>query len=165
MGGHVTARSIEQHPEFYDGALPLCGVVGDVELFDFFLDFTFVGQALAGVEAYPIPADYQTRVVPRIQAALGTVGIGLGPPTNPRGLQFRAIVVEQSGGPRPGAEVAFSFWKRGPSCTANTFSAPPRNCTDSTIPPASRAGCSATSTRSRCTATAVGSFFRRAAPF
>lgn len=111
MGGHVTARSIEQYPRLYDGAMPLCGVVGDVELFDFFLDYTFVGQALAGIDAYPIPANYQTTVVPRIQAALGTAGIGLGPPTNDLGLQFRSVVVEQSGGPRPGAEVAFSYWK------------------------------------------------------
>ena len=28
------------------------------ELFDFFLDYTLVAQALAGVDAYPIPADY-----------------------------------------------------------------------------------------------------------
>ena len=65
MGGHVTARSIEQYPALYDGALPLCGVVGDVELFDFFLDFTLVAQALADVDGYPIPANYLTNVVPR----------------------------------------------------------------------------------------------------
>lgn len=111
MGGHITARAIEQLPAFYDGALPLCGVVGDIELFDFFVDYTFVAQALAGVDAYPIPDNWLTAVVPQIQAALGTAGIGLGPPTNELGLQFRSIVVEQSGGPRPGANVAFSFWK------------------------------------------------------
>lgn len=111
MGGHITARSIEQYPLFYDGALPLCGVVGDVELFDYFIDFTFVGQALAGVDASPIPEDYASRVVPEIEQALGTAGIGLGPPTNDLGLQFRSVIVEQSGGSRPGAEVAFSVWK------------------------------------------------------
>jgi pimeloyl-ACP methyl ester carboxylesterase len=111
MGGHITARSIEEHPNLYDGAMPLCGVVGDVELFDFFVDFTFVAQALAGEDVYPITDDYQQVVVPRIQQDLGTEGIGLGPPTNELGLQFRSIVVEQSGGPRPGADVAFSVWK------------------------------------------------------
>jgi pimeloyl-ACP methyl ester carboxylesterase len=111
MGGHIIARSIEQHPSFYDGAMPLCGVVGDVELFDFFVDFTFVGQALAGEDVYPISDDYQRVVVPRMQVELGTAGIGLGPPTNELGLQFRSIVVEQTGGPRPGANVAFSVWK------------------------------------------------------
>ena len=64
MGGHVTARSIEQYPSLYDGAMPLCGVVGDVELFDFFLDFHAVAQALAGIDALPIPANYQSEIVP-----------------------------------------------------------------------------------------------------
>jgi hypothetical protein len=54
---------------------------------------------------------------------------------------------------RAGCSIAFSLWKRGPSVTAKTFSAPPRNCTDSTMPPASRVGGSETSTRSRATAT------------
>ena len=101
MGGHVTARSIEQYPSLYDGAMPLCGVVGDVELFDFFLDFHAVAQALAGIDALPIPADYQSRVVPQMKT---TLGIAAGPPTNALGAQFRDVVIEQSGGRRPGAE-------------------------------------------------------------
>ena len=108
MGGHVTARSIEQYPSLYDGAMPLCGAVGDVELFDFFLDFNAVSQALAGIDALPIPADYQSVVVPQIMAALG---IAAGPPSNELGVQFRAVVIEQSGWPRPGANAAFEAWK------------------------------------------------------
>jgi pimeloyl-ACP methyl ester carboxylesterase len=112
MGGHVTARSIEQYPSLYDGALPMCGVVGDVKLFDYFVDYTFVSQALAGVDAYPIPANYGATVAPQIQATLGTTNLLPGRPlTNPLGLQFRSIVVNQSGGPRPGAEAAFAVWK------------------------------------------------------
>ena len=38
MGGHVIGRSLEQYPRFYDGALPMCGVLGDQELFDYFLE-------------------------------------------------------------------------------------------------------------------------------
>ena len=108
MGGHVTARSVEQYPSLYDAAMPLCGVVGDVELFDFFLDFHAVAQALAGIDALPIPENYQSEIVPEIQA---TLGINDDPLSNELGQQFRSVVIEQSGGSRPGAEAAFDSWK------------------------------------------------------
>ncbi|MFD9739798.1 hypothetical protein [Umezawaea sp. NPDC059074] len=113
MGGHVIGRSLEQYPGFYDGALPMCGVLGDQELFDYFLDFQLTAQALSGIRAYPTPPDYVTAVVPRIQAALGLTGLRPGGPdtTNDRGKQFRAVAVERSGGARPGAENAFAYWK------------------------------------------------------
>ncbi|WNV88750.1 hypothetical protein [Umezawaea sp. Da 62-37] len=113
MGGHVIGRSLEQYPGFYDGALPMCGVLGDHELFDFFLDFQLSSQALSGIRAYPTPADYVTAVVPRIQAELGLTGLVPGGPdtTNDRGKQFRSVAIERSGGPRPGAENAFAYWK------------------------------------------------------
>lgn len=106
MGGHVIGRSLEQYPGFYRGALPLCGVLGDQELFDFFLDYNLTAQALAGVRAWPVPDDYLSAVVPRIQAELGLTGT-----PNERGRQFAAIVTNRSGGPRPGAEQAFARWK------------------------------------------------------
>ncbi|MEU8300632.1 DUF6351 family protein [Micromonospora sp. NPDC048909] len=113
MGGYVTARSLEQYPGYYDGALPMCGVLGDQTLLDFFLDYNLVAQALAGVPAYPTPADYLTNAVPRIQAALGLAGLTpTGPDTtNGRGKQLRDITVNRSGGPRPGATAAFAVWK------------------------------------------------------
>src|SRR6202022_17404 len=37
MGGHITGALIEQYPDAYVGALPMCGVMGDVALFDYFL--------------------------------------------------------------------------------------------------------------------------------
>nr|QRD81062.1 lipolytic protein [uncultured bacterium] len=113
MGGHVIGRSLEQYPGFYDGALPLCGVMGDHELFDYFLDYLVVANAIAGVRAWPPPPDYLTAVVPRIQAELGLAGLAPGGPdtTNELGKQFRAIVVNRSGGPRPAADAAFASWK------------------------------------------------------
>ncbi|GAA0229046.1 alpha/beta hydrolase [Saccharothrix mutabilis subsp. mutabilis] len=106
MGGHVTGRSLEQYPHFYKGALPMCGVLGDHELFDFFLDYQVVAQALAGIDAYPLPDDYLSAVVPRIKDALGLNGT-----PNDLGKQFAQVVINRSGGPRPGAEAAFAFWK------------------------------------------------------
>ncbi|KAB1914449.1 S9 family peptidase [Micromonospora sp. AMSO31t] len=113
MGGHIIGRSLEQYPNYYDGALPMCGVLGDQELFDFFLDYNLVAQALAGVRAYPTPDDYLTGAVPRIQAALGLAELKPGGPdtTNDLGKQLRAITVERSGGQRPGADAAFAVWK------------------------------------------------------
>ncbi|MFI7492195.1 hypothetical protein ACIBXA_27835 [Micromonospora echinaurantiaca] len=113
MGGYIIARSLEQYPGFYDGALPMCGVLGDQTLLDFFLDYNLVAQALAGVRAYPTPADYLTNAVPRIQLALGLAGLTpTGPDTtNDLGKQLRAITVNRSGGPRPGADASFAVWK------------------------------------------------------
>jgi pimeloyl-ACP methyl ester carboxylesterase len=113
MGGYVVGRSVEQYPFFYDGALPMCGVLGDQTLLDFFLDFNLVAQALAGMPNYPLPADYLTAVVPQIQAALGIGAVTpLAPePANDLGRQLRAITVDRSGGPRPGSAAAFAFWK------------------------------------------------------
>ncbi len=114
MGGHITGRSIEEYPGYYDAAMPMCGVMGDHGLFDFFLDFQVVAQDLADLPAYPVPADYQTVVVPKIQAALGLTGLTpTGPDTtNALGKQFRSIVINRSGGPRPGDTAAFANWYR-----------------------------------------------------
>ncbi|MEU1587781.1 hypothetical protein [Micromonospora sp. NPDC005710] len=113
MGGYVIGRSLEQYPGFYDGALPMCGVLGDQTLLDFYLDYNLVAQSLAEVPAYPTPADYLMNAVPRIQVALGLAGLTpTGPDTTTeRGKQLRAITVNRSGGPRPGTEAAFAVWK------------------------------------------------------
>jgi pimeloyl-ACP methyl ester carboxylesterase len=112
MGGHVIGRSLEQYPYFYAGALPMCGVLGDDRLFDFFTDYNLVAQDLAGVPAYPAPADYLTADVPVIEAKLGLAGLQPGQdPTNALGRQLQAITVQQSGGPRPGANASFSIWE------------------------------------------------------
>ncbi|HZM80449.1 MAG TPA: hypothetical protein VFC19_32330 [Candidatus Limnocylindrales bacterium] len=113
MGGHIVGRSLEQFPGFYAGGLPMCGVMGDQTLFDFFLDYQLVAQALSGVDAYPVPSDYLQTKVPQIQATLGIASITpLSPePANDLGRQLRAITINRSGGPRPGAEAAFAAWK------------------------------------------------------
>ncbi|MEU4803133.1 DUF6351 family protein [Actinosynnema sp. NPDC023587] len=106
MGGHVIVRSLEQYPGFYRAALPMCGVLGDQELFDYVLDYQLVAQALAGVDAYPLPTDYPGAVVPKIKTALGLYGT-----PNELGEQFAAFVAGRSGGERPGVRAAFAHWK------------------------------------------------------
>jgi pimeloyl-ACP methyl ester carboxylesterase len=108
MGGHITGVAIEQYPAAYVGALPMCGVMGDNELFDYYLDFNLVAEALAGVQAqFPFPADYQTAVVPGVKAALGSPY-----PTalNAQGLKLRGVTQNISGGPRPAFATSFVVW-------------------------------------------------------
>jgi fermentation-respiration switch protein FrsA (DUF1100 family) len=108
MGGHITGVAIEQYPNAYAGALPMCGVMGDNELFDYFLDFNLVAQALAGVQAeFPFPADYQTAVVPGVKAALGPVYPVV---LNAQGQALAGVTQNISGGPRPGFPTSFVVW-------------------------------------------------------
>lgn len=108
MGGHITAAGIERYPDTYDGAMPLCGVVGDVEFFDFFLDHAVVAAALADVPTvHPPPANYLLETVPAIQAALG---YGPGLTLNARGQQLAAATKFLSGGERPLFDQAFAYW-------------------------------------------------------
>ncbi|MFL6161158.1 MAG: hypothetical protein ACJ74U_02925 [Jatrophihabitantaceae bacterium] len=111
MGGQVVARSLEQYPYFYAGALPMCGVLGDDRIFDYFADENLVAQDLAGIRAYPTPPDYQTTVLPAIEDALGISGLARAEqPRNELGRQFEAITIQRAGGQRPGIEAAFSYW-------------------------------------------------------
>ncbi|HXG14618.1 MAG TPA: hypothetical protein VNK50_00110 [Calidithermus sp.] len=108
MGGHITGVAIEQYPEAYAGALPMCGVMGDNELFDYFLDYNLVAQALAGIPAeFPFPPDYLAAVVPQVSAALGSPF-----PTNlnAAGLALRGVTQNISGGARPAFALSFVLW-------------------------------------------------------
>lgn len=113
MGGHVIGRSLEEYPSTYAGALPMCGVMGDQELFDYFLSYNLVAQDIADRQVYPPPADYLTADVPVIQQRLGLAGLRPGGPdtTNALGKQLRDITTNLSGGPRPGADQAFTVFK------------------------------------------------------
>jgi pimeloyl-ACP methyl ester carboxylesterase len=108
MGGHITGVAIEQYPQAYAGAMPMCGVMGDNELFDYFLDFNLVAQALANVQAqFPFPADYQTAVVPGVKAALGPAYPFV---LNAQGTKLRGVTQNISGGVRPAFATSFAAW-------------------------------------------------------
>ncbi|WP_430790028.1 alpha/beta hydrolase family protein [Actinoplanes sp. G11-F43] len=103
MGGHVTAVAIERYPRAFAGAMPYCGVLGDVELFDYFLDAGVTAAALAGVGIeFPLRpgADYPARwagQVTRIKAALTEQA-------------WSDVLERRSGGERPGFAGAFGYW-------------------------------------------------------
>lgn len=108
MGGHVTALVAEQWPKSYDGAMPICGVLGDYELFDFYLDFNVAAQALSGSgKQFPFQSDYLTVTVPATKAALGPAFPFV---LNAQGQNLKALTALRSGGLRPVFEQGFLFW-------------------------------------------------------
>jgi pimeloyl-ACP methyl ester carboxylesterase len=108
MGGHVTAIVAEQWPKSYDGAMPICGVLGDYELFDFFLDFNVAAQTLSGIGAtFPYGPDYLSSTVPATKAALGPAFPFV---LNSEGQNFKSLVELRSGGDRPVFDQAWLFW-------------------------------------------------------
>ena len=109
MGGHITGVLIEKFPHDYVGAMPMCGVMGDVELFDYFLDYNLVAQDLAGIQAvFPPQADYFTTVGPKIKLGLG--GADFPATMNEQGRRLRSVIEQRTGGVRPSFEAAFNFW-------------------------------------------------------
>jgi pimeloyl-ACP methyl ester carboxylesterase len=116
MGGHVTAVSIEQFPELYDAALPICGVLADYELFDFFLDFNSAAQEIAlGSSAFPVePVSYLFGQVPQIKTNLESFPGGWPVFLNADGENFKNLVELRSGGDRPNFDEAWFFWNTFP---------------------------------------------------
>jgi len=108
MGGHVTAVMAEQWPGAYAGAMPICGVLGDYELFDFFLDFNTAAQAITHVGGrFPFAPNYLATTVPATKAALGPAfPFAL----NSDGQNFKSLVQLRSGGVRPVFQQGFLFW-------------------------------------------------------
>ena len=108
MGGHITAVSAEQYANSYAAAMPMCGVVGDYELFDYFLDFNVAAQQIAlGTSSFPVADDYLTTTVPQVKAALGPIFPFV---LNADGAAFAQLVELRSGGDRPYFDDAFRFW-------------------------------------------------------
>lgn len=134
MGGHVTAAAIERYPYLYDGALPVCGVIGDVELFDFFLDYNLGAAAIAGLEpTFPSPVpDWTTTTVIDIKAELSTdpggawAGgfdqiLGAPSPLTEKGQSFKDFVEIGTGGERVTYDTAWYFWHGLADPTGNFF--------------------------------------------
>lgn len=111
MGGHVIGVSVEQYPKAYDGALPMCGVMGDNDLFSYFFDYQVVANWLTGrTQPFPFPADYTTVTVPQIRAALEIAPGGFPALLNDQGKKLRTSTKYFSGGERPLFNFAFMYW-------------------------------------------------------
>jgi len=109
MGGHITAAAIEQYRSAYDGAMPICGVLGDHELFDYYLDYNLVAAALAGVATTfpPDPVAWTTVSAPQITSTLAAAWpFGL----SPAGENLKSLTELRSGGERPLFDAAWPAW-------------------------------------------------------
>lgn len=125
MGGHITARSITEYPDAYDGAMPMCGVLGGgVEQFSYSLDWALLGNYFAGLN-YDLPfapAEAQALVgaVFGEPQALGYIPYIENPKDsaykpedlvtslNEAGQRFKDATMYRSGGERPLYDVAFA---------------------------------------------------------
>lgn len=123
MGGHITARTVTD-PEFagdYDGALPMCGVVGGGnELFSYFLDWGLLASYFADLN-YEVPytegemATFLDTVFGDDRDGNGELGFlpptaGMDAVLTPDGEDFRTATMYRSGGNRPLYDRAFSRW-------------------------------------------------------
>ena len=111
MGGHVTGVAIEQYPKMFAGALPMCGVMGDCELFDFFLDYQALAQYFTDTTViFPWPEDYAAAIVPQMKFELAGGIPGYPFILSPEGLLLREATKYRSGGERPFFDTAFLYW-------------------------------------------------------
>ena len=117
MGGHITAAAIEDeaaataiHKVKYNGAVPMCGVLGDTELFNQFASMQVTAQALAGLPAYPTEkwADISALVTSTLFTTFPSA------PTA-KGQQYLSVLQNITGGPRPMFDLGIAFGGSFPS--------------------------------------------------
>ncbi len=107
MGGHITAAAIDAEAQVYAnnkvkyaGAVPLCGVMGDNELFNYFAGYQVAAQQLANLPMTKFPnteAEFAA-LAPRVQSALWS---SFPTVSNAEGDKLKNVVMNLSGGNRP----------------------------------------------------------------
>jgi pimeloyl-ACP methyl ester carboxylesterase len=117
MGGHIAAAAVEAetlatavNQVRYDGAVPMCGVMGDTELFNTFAAMQLAAQTLAGVPDHPF-------------TQWGTVANGVTGqlfnrfPAEPTllGQEYLSVVKNLTGGQRPLFDEGVAFGGSFPS--------------------------------------------------
>jgi pimeloyl-ACP methyl ester carboxylesterase len=119
MGGHITAAAVDEeniatavHRIRYNGAVPMCGVLGDTELFDYFAAYQTAAQVEAGMPATSWPVANWSTIGPQVQAKLFSSFPG-GTPNGPavptaQGLRLKQIVQNLTGGTRPLFDFAYA---------------------------------------------------------
>lgn len=117
MGGHITAAAIEDEAYAtavnkvkYHGAVPMCGVVGDSELFNQFAAMQVTAQAVAGVPSYP--TDKWSEIQTLVTSSLFTTF-----PSAPtaKGVKYLSVLQNITGGQRPMFDLGIAFGGSFPS--------------------------------------------------
>lgn len=116
MGGHVTAAAVDEeaiqtanHKVRYNGAVPMCGVLGDTELYDFFAAYQTAAMQLTGLPATTWPTTNWTQLGPVVQNAMFKIfpTSTVQGETTAQGEKLRQIVKNLTGGERPMFDVGF----------------------------------------------------------
>jgi hypothetical protein len=117
MGGHITGAAIEDEAAKtavnkvkYAGAVPMCGVMGDAELFNQFAAMQITAQALAGLPSYP--TDKWSEIQAQVTSTLFTTF-----PSQPTatGVKYLSVLKNITGGPRPLFDQGIAFGGSFPS--------------------------------------------------
>ncbi len=103
MGGHITAAAIEdeayataRNKVRYNGAVPMCGVMGDTELFDTFGAMQMAALAVAGIPNYPSARWSEVQAL-----VTGTLFTTFPSAQTTAGQRYLSIVKNLTGGERP----------------------------------------------------------------
>jgi pimeloyl-ACP methyl ester carboxylesterase len=112
LGGHVAAAAVDaeatetaNHKVRYAGAVPMCGVLGDTELYNYFGASQIAAQQLAGLPVNGWPVSNWNDLLPTVRAALFT---RFPSATTAQGEKYKAIVKNLTGGERPMFDAGFA---------------------------------------------------------
>jgi hypothetical protein len=114
MGSHISAAAVERETIAtarnrleYAGAVPMCGVLGDMEQMNYFVAYTVALRHLAGipVSSFPI-ADHRTHL-PAVRAALWLDFATDPAALTAQGEKAKGILMNLSGGERPAFDEGF----------------------------------------------------------
>lgn len=112
MGGHITAAAVERetmetanYKVRYDGAVPMCGVLGDLQLYNYFGAAQLAAQKIAGQEASAWPVLDWADIDTSVRDALF---VNFPSQTTALGEQYKAVVMYLTGGPRPMFDEGFA---------------------------------------------------------
>lgn len=117
MGGHIAAAAIEdealataRNKVNYSGAVPMCGVVGDAELFNQFAAMQVTAQALAGLPNHP--TSRWSEISAQVTSTLFTTFPSVPTAT---GVKYLSVVKHITGGERPMFDLGVSIGGSFPS--------------------------------------------------
>ena len=120
MGGHIAAAAVDEeniqtanNKVRYNGAVPMCGVLGDTELFDYFTAYQVAAQEEAGIPVTSWPVANWAEIQPQVQSRLFSSFPGGATPSaqavpTAQGLRLKQIVQNLTGGPRPLFDFAYA---------------------------------------------------------
>ena len=114
MGGHITGAAIEAEAAAtavnkvsYAGAVPMCGVMGDTELFNQFAAMQVSAQAIAGLPKYPW-ANWND-IKANVTSTLFTTFTGASVVPSSTGVKFASVLKNITGGERPLFDQGLAF--------------------------------------------------------